>query len=51
MVKKIVAYQGTITNDTTEIESAIAAGYTLFDTAIAYRNEAVLAARHRQSQH
>lgn len=37
------AYQGTITNDTTEIESAIAAGYTLFDTAIAYRNEAVLA--------
>ena len=38
------AYQGAINNDTTEIESALAAGYTLFDTAIAYRNEAVLAA-------
>ena len=37
------AYQGAITNNTTEIESALAAGYTLFDTAIAYRNEAVLA--------
>lgn len=37
------AYQGPITGDTTEIESALTAGYTLFDTAIAYRNEAVLA--------
>lgn len=36
-------YQGEITGDTTEIESALAAGYTLFDTAIAYRNEAVVA--------
>lgn len=42
--KENKAYQGTINNDTTEIESALAAGYTLFDTAIAYRNEAVLAA-------
>jgi diketogulonate reductase-like aldo/keto reductase len=37
------AYQGAITGDTTEIESALATGYTLFDTAISYRNETVLA--------
>lgn len=37
------SYQGAINNDTTEIESALAAGYTLFDTAISYRNETVLA--------
>lgn len=37
------AYQGAINDVTTEIESALEAGYTLFDTAISYRNEAVLA--------
>ncbi|WP_312542359.1 aldo/keto reductase [Enterococcus sp.] len=35
-------YQGTINNDTTELAAAIAAGYRHFDTAIAYRNEAVV---------
>lgn len=36
-------YMATINNDTTEILSAIDAGYRHFDTAISYRNEAVVA--------
>ena len=36
------AYMGAINNDTTEIENGIALGYTLWDTAISYRNESVL---------
>lgn len=36
-------YMGEINNDTTEIESAVLAGYTHFDTAISYRNESVVA--------
>ncbi len=36
-------YMGAINHDTTEIEGALHLGYTLFDTAIAYRNESVLA--------
>ena len=35
-------YMGDINNDTTELETALALGYTLFDTAIAYRNEEVV---------
>lgn len=35
-------YDGIITGDTGELESAIAAGYRHFDTAISYRNEAVV---------
>lgn len=35
-------YSGEINGDTTEIEDAIAVGYRHFDTAISYRNEAVL---------
>ena len=34
-------YMGEINGDTTEILSAIEVGYRHFDTAIAYRNEAV----------
>lgn len=36
-------YMAEINFDTTEIESAIRAGYRHFDTAISYRNESVLA--------
>ncbi|MBP1039625.1 aldo/keto reductase [Vagococcus sp. BWB3-3] len=36
-------YLAAINNDTTEIRSAINAGYRHFDTAISYRNEAVVA--------
>ncbi len=35
-------YMGDINNDTTELESALALGYTLIDTAISYRNEGVV---------
>jgi diketogulonate reductase-like aldo/keto reductase len=35
-------YMGAINNDTTEIENAMSLGYTLWDTAISYRNESVL---------
>jgi diketogulonate reductase-like aldo/keto reductase len=35
-------FQGTINFDTTELQSAIALGYRLIDTAIYYRNEAVI---------
>ena len=35
-------FYGEITMDTTELRSAIAAGYRLIDTAIMYRNEAVI---------
>ncbi len=41
--KKNHDYQAAINDDTTEIRSAIAAGYRHFDTAISYRNEAVVA--------
>lgn len=36
------AYMGAINGDTTELQEAIALGYRHFDTAIAYRNEAVV---------
>lgn len=36
-------FMGIINNDTTELESALKIGYTLIDTAIAYRNESVVA--------
>ena len=36
------AYMGAINNDTTEIENGLKLGYTLWDTAISYRNESVL---------
>lgn len=35
-------YYGVINMDTTELESAIKAGYRHFDTAVSYRNEAVI---------
>ena len=35
-------YMGDINNDTTELESALALGYSLIDTAISYRNEGVV---------
>ncbi len=35
-------YSAPINGDTTELDSAIAAGYRHFDTAISYRNEAVV---------
>jgi len=35
-------YNGEITGDTTELKSAIEAGYRHFDTAISYRNESVV---------
>lgn len=35
-------YMGAINNDTTELNDAIQAGYRYFDTAISYRNEAVV---------
>lgn len=35
-------FNGVITNDTTELRSAIQLGYRLIDTAIYYRNEAVI---------
>lgn len=35
-------YMGQINNDTTELKSAISAGYRHFDTAVSYRNEAVV---------
>ncbi len=36
-------FSGVINNTTEEIENALHSGYTLIDTAIAYRNEAVVA--------
>lgn len=42
-------YQGEINNDTTELRSAIQLGYRHFDTAIAYRNEAVVGKALRDS--
>lgn len=44
------SYMGEINFDTTEIEEAIKAGYRRFDTAISYRNEAVLALGIKRSQ-
>lgn len=41
--KKNRDYSAPINNDTSEIISAIEAGYRHFDTAISYRNEAVVA--------
>ena len=35
-------YQGAINDDTTELLTAIKLGYRHFDTAISYRNEAVV---------
>lgn len=35
-------YRGEITNDTTELQTAISAGYRYFDTAVSYRNEGVV---------
>lgn len=35
-------YSGEINGDTTELESAIEAGYRHFDTAVSYRNESVV---------
>lgn len=35
-------YKGEINGDTTELESAIESGYRHFDTAVSYRNEAVV---------
>ena len=40
--KKDRRYDAEITGDTSELEAAIAAGYRLIDTAISYRNEAVI---------
>ena len=40
--KKDRRYDPEITGDTSELEAAIAAGYRLIDTAISYRNEAVI---------
>lgn len=40
--KENKAYQGAINGDTTELAAAIKAGYRHFDTAISYRNEAVV---------
>ena len=42
-------YYGDYTGDTTEIASAIAAGYRHFDTAISYRNEAAIGKGWRES--
>ncbi|KAF0227309.1 MAG: hypothetical protein FD179_183 [Erysipelotrichaceae bacterium] len=35
-------FKGAINNDTTELESALRVGYSLLDTAVAYRNESVI---------
>lgn len=43
-------YMGEINYDTSPIESAIKVGYRRFDTAISYRNEAVLALGIKQSE-
>ncbi len=43
------SYQGEINMDVTEVLTAIEAGYRHFDTAISYRNEAVLAKGIRES--
>jgi len=40
--KKDGDFEAEITMDTTELQTAIAAGYRLIDTAIMYRNEAVI---------
>lgn len=42
-------YNGDITGDTTELDAAIASGYRLIDTAIGYRNEAVIGAAVKKS--
>lgn len=42
-------YMGAINMDTTELKSAIELGYRHFDTAIAYRNEAVIGKAVRES--
>jgi len=41
--KEYHQFSGVINNTTEEIENALHSGYTLVDTAIAYRNEAVVA--------
>jgi len=42
-------YMGVINNNTSELLDALNAGYTLIDTAIAYRNESVVALGIKQS--
>ena len=42
-------YMGIINNNTSELLDALSAGYTLIDTAIAYRNESVVALGIKQS--
>ena len=42
-------YMGVINNNTSELLDALSAGYTLIDTAIAYRNESVVALGIKQS--
>ncbi len=42
-------YMGVINHNTTELLDALSAGYTLIDTAIAYRNESVVALGIKQS--
>ena len=42
-------YRGDINGDTTELKAAIEAGYRHFDTAISYRNEAVVAKAIKES--
>ena len=44
------AFQGTINFDTTELQSAIKLGYRLIDTAIYYRNEAVIGKAVKESK-
>lgn len=43
-------FEAAITMDTTELQTAIAAGYRLIDTAIMYRNEAVIGKAVRESE-
>ncbi len=43
-------FSGTITNDTKELRSAIDLGYRLIDTAIFYRNEAVIGKAVKESE-
>ena len=44
------SFQGTINFDTTELQSAIKLGYRLIDTAIYYRNEAVIGKAVKESK-
>jgi diketogulonate reductase-like aldo/keto reductase len=48
--KKDRAFMGEITYDTTELASALALGYRLIDTAIYYRNEAVIGKAVKESK-